>query len=472
MPFTIAEEPEKTMKRSAEEYLVKWKDRPGRKPMILRGARQTGKTYLVERFAKNHFKNLLKIDFECDLNVKSVFRQRDPQAIISELSLFFDVPVIPGETLLFLDEIQACPEAIHGLRYFYEKIPELHVIAAGSLLDFVLRDFEYSMPVGRVEFLYIYPLSFSEFLQAENNRLHEFTTSWTPPDSISPGVHGRLTELMRTFIFTGGMPEAVASWTSQRNYVEVQRIQSAILTTMQHDFAKYGSRIQQEHLQKVLQFIPGNIGNKVKYVHVDRDVRSAALKDAFHLLAMARVISLVCKTDANGVPLEAEKNRSFFKAIALDVGLMNRMCGLKLTRPDELMTVYEGGLAEQFVGQELLGSRPCFEEPALYYWAREAKNANAEADYLVTQGSRVLPVEVKAGKTGTLKSLHVFLHEKKSDFGVRLNMDTPFMGRFTARVRLKKSSAEHEYTLLSLPLYLAGQLDRILEHALDRSLSA
>ena len=456
-----------SIKRFADDYLVEWKDRSSRKPLILRGARQTGKTYLVEQFAKNHFSNMLKIDFEFDLNVKSVFRQKDPQAIISELSLFFDLSVIPGETLLFLDEIQACPEAIHSLRYFYEKLPGLHVIAAGSLLDFVLRDFEYSMPVGRVEFLHLYPLSFSEFLLAGNARLHEFITNWTFPDQISPLVHGKLAELMRTFIFTGGMPEAADSWIKHRDYVEVQRIQSAILNTMQHDFAKYGSRIQQDHLQKVLQFIPGNIGNKVKYVHVDRDVRSTALKDAFHLLAMARVISLVFKTDANGVPLEAEKNRSFFKAIALDVGLMNRMCGLKLTRPEDLMTVYVGGLAEQFVGQELLSSRPCFEEPALYYWAREAKNANAEVDYLVTHGSHVLPVEVKAGKTGTLRSLHVFLHEKKSDFGVRLNMDTPSMSRFTAHVRLKKSSVEHEYTLLSLPLYLTGRLDRILEHALD-----
>ncbi|WP_052507057.1 ATP-binding protein [Desulfonatronovibrio magnus] len=457
-----------SIKRFAEDYLVEWKDRSSRKPLILRGARQTGKTYLVEQFAKNHFRNLLKIDFEFDQEVKSVFRQKDPQTIISELSLFFDLPVIPGETLLFLDEIQACPEAIHSLRYFYEKLSGLHVIAAGSLLDFVLRDFEYSMPVGRVEFLHLYPLSFSEFLLAVNARLHEFITNWTPPDQFSPVVHGKLTELMRTFIFTGGMPEAVASWIKQRDYVEVQRIQSAILSTMQHDFAKYGSRIQQDHLQKILQFIPGNIGNKVKYVHVDRDVRSTALKDAFHLLAMARVISLVFKTNANGVPLEAEKDRNFFKAIALDVGLVNRMCGLKLIRPEELMTVYEGRLAEQFVGQELLGSRPCFEEPALYYWAREAKNANAEVDYLFTHGSQVLPVEVKAGKTGTLRSLHVFLHEKKSDFGVRLNMDTPSLGRFTAHVRLKKSSTEHEYTLLSLPLYLAGQLDRLLEHALDQ----
>lgn len=450
------------MKRSAETHLLSWKNRPNRKPLILRGARQTGKTYLVEHFARDQFSNFLKLDFEFDLDAKPVFQQRDPQAIISELSILFDARIVPGETLLFLDEIQACPEAVHTLRYFYEKMPQLHVIAAGSLLDFTLRDFQYSMPVGRIEFLHLYPLSFSEFLLAANPRLHEFVESWEAGEQISPGLHSRLTELLRVFFFTGGMPEAAASWINQRDFVDVQRIQSSILITMQHDFAKYGTRIQQEHLQKALSFVPANIGRKVKYVQVDRSIRSVALKDAFHLLAMARVISLVFKTDANGVPLEAEKNARFFKAISLDIGLVNRLCGLKLVRPEELMTVYEGGLAEQFVGQELLGSGPCFEEPALYYWAREAKNANAEVDYLVTHGSRVLPVEVKAGKTGTLKSLHVFLLEKKSEFGVRLNMDAPSLGRFTAQGRLQQDRVIQEYALISLPLYLAGQLGRIL----------
>ncbi len=233
-----------TMKRFAEDHLVAWKGRSGRKPLILRGARQFGKTYLVEQFAGKHFDNLLKVDFEFDLSVKSVFQQKDPQAIINELSLYFDARVTPGETLLFLDEIQDCPEAIHTLRYFHEKLPGLHVIAAGSLLDFVLRDFEYSMPVGRVEFLHIFPLSFSEFLLARNARLHELVTNWNFPDQISAAVHGKLAELLRMFFFTGGMPEAVASWIEQGDLLEVQRIQSAILTAMQHDFAKYGSRIQ------------------------------------------------------------------------------------------------------------------------------------------------------------------------------------------------------------------------------------
>ncbi|MCA1795622.1 MAG: ATP-binding protein [Desulfotignum sp.] len=451
------------MKRFAEEYLVEWKQRKNRKPLILRGARQTGKTYLVEKFAGEHFNRFLKIDFEFDTDIKSIFENRDPGVITGELSLYSDYDIIPGKTLLFFDEIQACPEAILSLRYFFEKMPELHVIAAGSLLDFTLQDFQYAMPVGRIEFLHLFPLSFSEFLLAKNSKLSEFVSNWDFREKINESVHTKLMELLRHFFFTGGMPEASASWIEHENLMEIQRIQSAILTTMQNDFAKYGSRSQQEILQKVMFFVPRNMGKKVKYVNVDRDVRSYALKEAFFRLQMSRIISLVHKTDANGVPLEAEKNERIFKAVFLDIGLVNRACGLKLINTDELITIYEGGLAEQFAGQELLSSGPGFEEPALYYWLREEKNANAEIDYLITHGTKVIPLEIKAGKTGTLKSMHVFLHGKKSDFGIRLNMDRPSTGNFRARVRLKNTHDELDYTLMSLPLYLAGQVPRIMD---------
>lgn len=451
------------MKRFAQDYLVEWKQRKNRKPLIIRGARQTGKTYLVEQFARENFSGFLKVDFEFDMDAKSIFEHRDPQVIIGELSLFFGHEIIPGETLLFLDEIQSCPEAILALRYFFEKMPMLHVVAAGSLLDFALRDFQYSMPVGRIEFLYLFPISFGEFLFAGNPKLYEFVANWTFTEKISESVHKKLSELLRQFFFTGGMPEAAASWIENKNFMEIQRIQSSILTTMQNDFAKYGSRAQQEILQKVFFFVPGNIGKKVKYVHVDRDVRANTLKEAFNHLQMSRVVTLVYKTDANGVPLEAEKNDRIFKAVFLDIGLVNRACGLKLINTDDLITVYEGGLAEQFAGQELLSSGPGFEEPALYYWLREEKNSNAEIDYLITHGAKVMPLEIKAGKTGVLKSMHVFLYEKRSDVGVRLNMDLPSIGRFKARVRLKNIHDDLDYTLISLPLYLAGQANRIID---------
>ncbi len=450
------------MKRFAEKYLVEWKDRKTRKPLILRGARQTGKTYLVEEFAKNSFKTFLKIDFEFNLEIKSIFKNKDPKIIINELSLYFDSKIIPGQILLFFDEIQACPEAISTLRYFYEKIPELHVIAAGSLLDFTLRDFKYSMPVGRIEFLYIFPLSFDEFLYAQSPGLYELISNWTYDVEISETIHRKLSEFLRTFFFTGGMPEAAASWIENKDFIEVQRIQTSILTTMQNDFAKYGSRKQQEALQKVLFFIPKNLGRKVKYVQIDHGVRSKILKDAFYLLKMSYVINLVYKTHGNGIPLDAEHNINIFKPIFLDIGLVNRTCGLKLTNIENLITVNEGGLAEQFVGQELLSSGLKFEPPSLHYWVREEKNSNAEIDYLINNGPTVVPVEVKAGKTGSLKSLHIFLYEKKLQYGIRLNMDRPSMGGFQTSVRTKNSQNTLDYTLISLPLYLAGQLERIL----------
>lgn len=452
------------MKRFAEGYLREWMSRKGRKPLIIRGARQTGKTYLVEKFAQMNFEHFVKVDFEFDIEAKDIFENRDPQLISNELSLFFGCDIRPGKTLLFLDEIQACPKAILSLRYFYEKMPELHLISAGSLLDFALRDFQYSMPVGRIEFFYLFPLTFHEFLLAVNPRLYDFISNWNLDVQIPESIHKKLVELLRNFFFTGGMPEAVASWVDEKNFVEVQRIQSALLATMQNDFAKYGSRIKHDILQKTFFFVPRNIGKKVKYVHVDRGIRSQALKDAFRLLEMSRIIHLVYKTDANGVPLEAEKKTNVFKTIFLDIGLVNRICGLKLIHPEELITVYEGGLAEQFAGQELFGSGSGFERPGLYYWMREEKNANAEVDYVLTHGARVVPVEVKSGKTGTLKSLHVFLYEKNLQYGVRLNMDLPSVGDLQTQVRLKQRSDTLNYTLISLPLYLAGRLDSILEN--------
>ncbi len=450
------------MKRFVETYLEEWKDRASRKPLILRGARQTGKTYMVEKFAENYFERLVKVDFEFDVEAKAIFQNRDPKKIVRDISLYFDTDVAPNRTLLFFDEIQACPEAIFSLRYFYEKMPEMHVIAAGSLLDFALRDFPYSMPVGRIEFLYIYPLTFEEFLLAENKKLFDFLSSWSLQDEISDVVHGKLAGLLRIFFFTGGMPEAVASYLNDQDFLEVQRIQSGILTTMQNDFAKYGTRKQQEMLRRVFHYVPRNIGRKVKYVRIDREVRSAFLKEAFHLLSMSKVVHAIHRTSGNGVPLDAEASPHVFKPLFLDIGLVNNTCGLKLTESKELITVYEGALAEQFVGQELLNTGRFFEEGQVHYWGREAKNANAEVDYLLAHGNRIIPVEVKAGKTGALKSLHLFLYDKHLQFGLRFNMDKPSIGQFTAKVRLKKREGDLTYTLLSLPLYLVGQLNRLL----------
>jgi predicted AAA+ superfamily ATPase len=231
---------------------------------------------------------------------------------------------------------------------------------------------------------------------------------------------------------------------------------------MQNDFAKYGSRKQQIYLQKIMHYVAVNIGRKVKYVNIDRNVRSGFLKEAFHLLTMSKVVHLVARSDGNGLPLGAEASAMAFKPIFLDVGLVNSLCGLKLLNPEALITIHEGGLAEQFIGQELLTLEPFFQDTQLYFWNREEKNSNAEIDYLLSHQNRVIPVEVKAGKTGTLKSLHLFLYAKALQFGLRFNMDRPSLGNLSAKVRLKNQEGHLEYTLLSLPLYLVGQTNRIL----------
>ncbi len=450
------------MKRFAEKDLLEWKDRKNRKPLIIRGARQTGKTYLVEKFAEQHFENYLKIDFEFNIEIRAVFKTPDPEKITSELSLYFDTEIIAGRTLLFLDEIQACPEAIFALRYFFEKTPELHVISAGSLLEFAIRDFNYSMPVGRIEFLYLNPLTFEEFLLAHHPKLLTYVEKLSLEDEISPAIHQKLSELLRIFYFVGGMPEAVRAYLQNRNFLEVQRIQSGIVTTMQHDFAKYGSRADQDYLRKVMHFVPRNIGQKIRYTHIDRGARSVVLRESFHQLSLSKVIHPIYKSMGNGIPLDAEMSVRAFKAVFLDIGLVNNICGLKLVNPDELITVYEGRLAEQFVGQELLNLGRSFEEKRLFYWTREQKNANAEIDYLMTHQNRVIPVEVKAGKTGSLKSLHLFLHEKGLSLGLRFNADLPSLGIFNTTVRYNKKTDRLRYVLLSLPLYLVGQSERLL----------
>ncbi|KPA13983.1 ATPase AAA [Candidatus Magnetomorum sp. HK-1] len=453
------------MKRLAENYLNEWKERQDRKPLIVRGARQTGKTYLIDQFSQR-FTYFLKVDFEFDIDVIPIFKSRDPQRIINELSIFYNIEVKSNKTLIFLDEIQVCPEAIACLRYFYEKMPELHIIAAGSLLDFTLRDFSYSMPVGRIEFLYLNPMSFEEFLLAVNPKLFNYLQQWSVNEAINDSIHNKLVYYLREFFFVGGMPEAVNSYVINKDYINIQRIQSSIISTMQNDFSKYGNRKQTEYLKKVMLYVSRNIGKKIKYSNIDREVRSKELKEAIQLLSLSKVIHIAYMTKGNGIPLEVETVNNHYKTIFLDIGLVNNICGLKLIDSKDLISSHEGSLAEQFAGQELLNVDYFFENTRLYYWAREKKNANAEIDYLISYGGKVIPVEIKAGKTGTLKSLHLFLYEKKSNIALRFNIDKPSTGKFKNNVPLKKSQDNVEFTLLSLPLYLIGQLERILSEQL------
>lgn len=451
------------MKREIIQLFTEWKNRYNRKPLIVRGARQVGKTYTINEFARSQFLKCVSINLEESPELKSIFKSTNPKSIVQELSILTNTDITPGETLLFIDEIQSCPEAIVSLRYFYEQMPELHLVAAGSLLDHTLSEIKLSMPVGRVEFCYMYPMSFREFLWAINeNRLADYLDNYTFGTPFSEAIHKKLLDIMRYYFFIGGMPEAVKVFVDSQKLIEVERVHNSILTSLQYDFAKYGSKSQQRHLSRVLNYVAQNAGKKIKYVNIDKEVRSINLKEAFYKLEMSRVISLVKHTTSAGVPLTTHVNNEIFKAFFLDIGLSNHICKIQLIDPLKILTINEGALAEQFANQELLASGISFIEPQLNYWIREEKNSNAEVDFLFQHNNLVYPLEVKAGKTGTLKSMHVFLLEKKLKTGIRLNTDMPSVGEFTTRVRSGVSNSEITFHLLSLPLYMINQLPRLL----------
>ncbi len=451
------------MKRFFESYLASWKDNPNRKPLIVRGARQVGKTYTIEKFGKESFEYYLRVNPEQDDSLKTIFKSRNPQLIAGELSALYGVPVIEGETLLFIDEIQILPDAIVTLRYFYEQMPGLHIIAAGSLLDHTLNELPYSMPVGRVEFAYMYPLNFMEFLIAnEQESLVDYISDFSFERRYSEAIHRKMSEYLRLYFFIGGMPEAVRVYVTTKNPIEVGKVHTGIITSFQYDFAKYGTRKQQENLKECLSYTANNIGRKVKYSAINKSAHSSYLKEALLKLEMSRIIHLVRKTKSSKVPINQYVDNDVFKPVFLDIGLVCNISNIKLTDIQNLITDFEGALAEQFVGQELISSFEYYEDAKLYYWVREEKNANAEIDFLFQIENRIYPIEVKAGKTGTLKSLQVYLAEKKEETGIRLNTDMPSIGeKLTANVNIKKQKYSYTYNLISLPMYFASDLSRI-----------
>lgn len=460
---------EAMLKRREIAYLEDWAARRGRKPLVIRGARQVGKSTLVREFARIADRPLVTVDFERNPELRQAFTVRDPARILSTLALLIGQTIVPGTHLLFLDEIQAAPEALAALRYFYEETPELHVVAAGSLVEFTLADTRFSMPVGRIEYLHLGPLAFEDFLNAMGRPELSDHLRAVPlsdlEDAFPDAVHQRYVDLLREYWIVGGLPEAVSVYARGRGnadggFPQLARIQQSVMATYKDDFNKYSHGSSRDRLRMVFDSLPGLVGRKFKYVGISRDHRAAELADALRLLCMARIAYKVCRTAANGVPLAAEMNERHFKCLFMDVGLMCAALHLDLLDlgRHDLTLVNTGAVAEQFIGQHLLYSGPGYETPALYYWARETRNAAAEVDYLMTLGVQVVPVEVKAGATGSLKSLHQFLKEKGSAFGLRFNAAAPSLLRDSTRL---PNGDTLDYHLLSLPLYLVGQARRL-----------
>jgi len=450
------------MKRFLMKDLLKWKEAP-RKPLVIRGARQVGKSYLVREFGKNYFEKYIEINFEKHKHLSNIFSSNDINAIIQSLEFEFDMSIEPGKILLFFDEIQAFPLLLPKLRYFYEEYPDLHIITAGSLLDFLLEEHEFSMPVGRIEYMYMGPMSFQEFLHASSNsKLADYLDCFQTKDQISCSIHEKLVALFRKYIYLGGMPEVINTYLTSQSFRDAERIKQSIINTYQDDFVKYKKHVNYQLLVKIFARLPLNVAKKIKYVNILRDERAKKIADAMHLFSMARVVSLIRHTAANGVPLGAEARNDVFKLLFLDVGLMLSMCGLtyndiELKNNNQLINA--GDLCEQLVGQHLLYSKDYFYEPELFYWQREHANSSAEIDYVISEGAFVIPIEVKAGKSGQLKSLHQFIKAKNTPLAVRLNLDAPSC--FNANNKLS-DGALISYKLLSIPIYMIEQLRRLI----------
>lgn len=446
--------------------LLGWKSRSNRKPLVMRGARQVGKSHLVQDFGQSYFENFIEINFDEAPEKSELFSSSDLERVLELISIDADQPIVAGKTLIFLDEIQRVPEVFAKLRYFYEKVPELHVIAAGSLLDFVLNDHSFSMPVGRIEYMFMGPMDFGEFMLAHGQeRLLEFIRGFEINEIIPDSIHQKLLEWMRKYMALGGMPAAVREMALHQSALQAEQELTSIIQTYRDDFSKYKKRVPVQRLQMTLEKIPHLIGSKLKYVDISREERAKDLADTIHMLKMARLIHPIHHSSGNHLPLQMERKDKDFKPLFLDIGLVLRSLKMKMTHllGDDMILANRGALAEQFVGQEWLSHQSNSEDGELFYWNRENRGSSAELDYLFEINGQIIPVEVKAGTTGSLKSLQIFATEKKSELALRFNLDRPSVCKVVNQTALK---SKHEFRLLSLPLYMVSEASRLLPRSL------
>lgn len=456
------------MRRMALSYLKEqWLETADRKPLVMRGARQVGKTWAVRQLAVDSQKTLIEINFERTPQIVTLFESNDPQLILTNLSVFTNQTIDPQKSLLFLDEIQAAPEILAKLRWFAEECPKLPVIAAGSLLEFILEDHAFSMPVGRITYLHLEPLSFEEFLLAKGKEsLYDYLQKYQFETLIPSIIHEQLMSIFKEYIVVGAMPAAVSNWIDNKSMAQVQKIQNDLLATYRDDFAKYAKRLSLNKLDEIMMSVPRRLGQKYVYSKVNPALNSQTVKQVLSLFNKARVCHRVSGCSANGIPLLSELKEKYFKQLFLDVGLCYAALGGlgsteygELQKIDELIFVNNGAVAEQVVGQLLRTINPFYIEPALYYWHRDEEGSNAEIDYVIQHENRVIPIEVKAGSAGSLKSLHLFMESKQKDLAIRVNSNLP--NRSLVKVK-GRSGEEVDYTLLSIPFYLIGQVHRLL----------
>lgn len=415
----------KYLHRNIDSALVDWSNDSRRKPLLLRGARQVGKSSAVRNLGGN-FKYFVEVNFDKNQDVYTLFQKNlSPKEICEQLSLIYNTPIKAGETLLFLDEIQSCEAAISSLRYFYEDYPELHIVAAGSLLEFALENLA-SFGVGRIRSMYIYPFSFEEFLLAcGESALWSAIHKASVDKPLLEPIHRKALSLLKKFFVLGGMPEVISAYTDGAQMLECLRIMDDLIISYRDDFSKYNKRVPESRISEVFDSVVMNSGKPFVYAGA-ANANTKQIKEALELLIKAGLAIPVIHSSSNGIPLGAEVNPKKRKMLLFDTGLFQRMLGLDLSElilSDDLEVVNKGTIAEIFVGLELQKSNSPYSKDDLYFWKREAKSSNAEVDYVFQNGEQIIPLEVKAGTRGSMQSMFMFIKEKESSFGIRCSSE-------------------------------------------------
>ena len=414
------------LQRKIDGELLRWKNTEHRKVILLRGARQVGKSSAVRELGKT-FERFVEINFEKQPQLKDIFTPDCVvERIVKELSFDLKTPIVPGKTLLFIDEIQDCIPAISALRYFYEDMPELHVIAAGSLFEFALEKLP-SFGVGRIRSLFMYPFSFDEFIRAMGyTMLADELKNCSPEKPVFDSLHNKCKRLLIEFMLIGGMPEVVAKYVESGSLLDCQEILEDITQTFYNDFAKYKYRANVSLLQEVFGAIIEQTSGKFTYSKASKTANHLQIKECVDLLEMAGLIYPVTHTSANGFPLQAEQNRKIRKYLIFDTGIYQRFLKLNLNgsfNAENIEQINKGAFAELLAGLEIMKASPVNFPLSLHYWQREKEGSNAEVDYIVQKGQNIVPVEVKANTKGSMQSMYQFLSEKGYPYGIRCSME-------------------------------------------------
>ena len=382
--------------------------------------------------------------------------------IVQKIAIYINVPIEEGKTLLFLDEIQECPEAIMALRFFKEDYPGLHVIAAGSLLEFTLQELP-TFGVGRIHTLFMYPMTFDEFLNANNeNGLISMKKQADSQHPLDAAFHEKLIEYFRIYLLVGGMPEAVLAWIKTHNFNQCSHIQEDIILTYEDDFSKYKKRVSPDLLRTTLHGICHQPGEKITFKQISADYRSSQIREAVRLLTLAGLVVPVIATSGNGIPLDAEANEKNMKILLLDSGLLLSVLQLEGNLAQHLVElimtgspqdlVKKGGLVEMVAGLELLRNKPCVQRQKMFYWEKSG-NSIAEIDYLDTFHLKVTPIEIKSGTQGGMKSLWQFMREKRLTEAIRCSFEN--FGEFTYTDPQADNAKRH---ITIIPLYALDNL--------------